>query len=95
MTDLRCLLANLRRPRLLIRAARFGIDEYRRDRDLRRLINTAGSPDRTVPRLLEEEERLEEFRKSGEAAYSVSRHIEVMIALLSEVRLLPRQTSAQ
>lgn len=93
MTDFRALLETLRRPRMLIRAAQFGMSDYRRDRDLRRLINGAGSPDRTVPRLLEEEERLEEFRKSGEAAYSVSRHIEVMIALLSEVRLLPRQTS--
>ena len=37
MTDFRIILANLRRPRLLIRAARFGLEDYRRDRDLSRL----------------------------------------------------------
>ena len=34
MTDFAAILANLRRPRLLIRAARFGLQDYRRDRDL-------------------------------------------------------------
>ena len=32
MTDIRALLSDLRRPRLLIRAARFGLGDYRRDR---------------------------------------------------------------
>jgi hypothetical protein len=43
-----------------------------------------------VPRLLSEEEMLEENRQRGDAGYSVMRHIEVMIALMAEVRLLPR-----
>ena len=90
MTDFRALLADLRRPQLLIRAARCGLADYRRDRDLRRLIDGQPSPDRAVRRLLTEEERLETIRQAGEANYSVSRHIEVLIALMSEVRLLPR-----
>ena len=91
MTDFRALLADLRRPQLLIRAARFGLSEYRRERDLKRLLDgQQPSPDRSVPRLLNEEERLEETRKSGDAAYSIARHIEVLIALMAEVRLLPR-----
>jgi len=88
--DFRALLADLRRPQLLIRAARCGLSDYRRDRDLRRLIDSQPSPDRAVRRLLSEEERLEAIRVAGEANYSVSRHIEVLIALISEVRLLPR-----
>ena len=50
MTDLRSLLASLQRPRLLIRAARHGLVDYRRDRDLRRLIGSCGaaSPDVSV-----------------------------------------------
>jgi len=64
--------------------------DYRRDRDLRRLIDGQPSPDRAVRRLLSEEERLEATRQAGEAGYSVARHIEVLIALMSEVRLLPR-----
>lgn len=89
-TDFRALLSDLRRPQLLIRAARLGLTEYRRDRDLKRLIDGEPAPDRSVPRLLNEEEKLEEIRQRGDAGYSVSRHIEVMIALMAEVSLLPR-----
>lgn len=96
MTDFTALLAELRRPRLLIRAARFGIADYRRDRDLRRLIGIAApaSPDRTLPRLLSEEEKLEQTRKAGDASYSLTRHIELLIALMAEARLLPRDARA-
>ena len=90
MTDFRALLADLHRPQLLIRAARCGLAEYRRDRDLRRLLNAQPSPDRAVRQLLNEEEALETTRKAGEAGYSVARHIDVLIALMAEVRLLPR-----
>ena len=94
MTDFRRLLADLRRPRLLIRAARCGLADYRRDRDLRRLIPHAASPNHTLPQLLDEEGRLEDVRKSGDASYSVGRHVEVLIALMAEVRLLPRAARA-
>ena len=94
MTDFRALLADLRRPQLLIRAARHGLADYRRDRDLRRLLDSQPSPDRAVRRLLTEEENMEATRLSGEASYSVTRHIEVLIALMSEVRLLPRIVAA-
>lgn len=89
-TDCRALLADLRRPQLLIRAARLGLSEYRRDRDLKRLIDGQPAPDRSVPRLLTEEEKMEANRQRGDAGYSVGRHIEVLIALMAEVSLLPR-----
>jgi hypothetical protein len=47
-----------------------------------------------VRRLISEEERLEMIRCSGDAAYSLTRHIEVLIALMAEARLLPRDASA-
>lgn len=94
MTDFRSLLANLRRPALLIRAARFGLTDYRRDRDLRRLIAVVLPPERSMALLFELEERLEETRKCGDAAYSVNRHIDVLIALMAEARMLPRDTGA-
>lgn len=93
MTDFRALLNELRRPRLLIRAARFGLEDYRRERDLKRLVPTPLLPSCTVPQLLEVEERLEETRRTGDAAYSVARHIDVLIALMAEVRLLPRNVA--
>lgn len=91
MTDFRAMLADLRRPQLLIRAARCGLSDYRRERDLRRLMDgQQPSPDRSVPRLLTQEERIEATRKAGDASYSIAQHIEVLIALMAEVRLLPR-----
>ena len=90
MSDFRMMLANLRRPRLLMRAARFGLGDYRRERDLRRLVDGTASPEVTVPRLIEVEEKLEATRVAGDASYSVARHIDVLIALLAEARLLRR-----
>jgi hypothetical protein len=90
MNDFRCLLADLRRPRLLIRAARFGLTEYRRERDLRRLIDGAAPPEVAVSRLLCEERKMEEDRCRGDAGYSVARHIELLIALLAEAQSVSR-----
>ena len=90
MTDFRAHLADLRRPRMLIRAARCGLGDYRRERDLRRLINGVAPPERAMTRLICEEERIEENRRSGDAGYSASHHVEVLIALMAEVNLLPR-----
>ena len=90
------ILSRLRRPKLLIRAARFGLADYNRDRDLRRVMRApaAPTPATAVSRLLEEEAHLEDIRKSGGAAYSPARHVEVLIALMAEARLLPRDGQA-
>ena len=91
MTDFRTILANLRRPRLLIHAARFGLQDYCRDRDLRRILSVSGSPERVLPELLAEEQRLEQRRQTGDVTYPVARHIAVLAALMAEVRLLPQR----
>ncbi len=91
ISNLRTGLANLRRPRLLMRAARFGLSDYRRERDLRRLVRCGLSPEHTVPSLMSVEAELEETRIAGDASYSVARHIEVLIALLAEAQLLRRE----
>lgn len=89
MTDFAAILASLRRPRLLVRAARHGLQDYRRDRDLRRLINGAAiSPQAAMQRLMDAEAQAEETRRSGAAHYSIARHIELLVAMMAEVRLL-------
>ena len=94
MTDIATLLKSLRRPRLLIRAARFGTSEYKRERDLKRITrtNVLPTPARALETLVEEESRVEEIRKSGDATYSVTRHIELLVAMMAEARLLPKNT---
>jgi len=91
MIDFIKILSNLKRPRLLIRAARFGLQEYNRDRDLKRVMKTASAPtpQYAVNNLMAEEAELEESRQTGGANYSVARHVEVLIALMAEARLLP------
>lgn len=92
MTDFAQLLATLRRPRLLIRAAHHGLADYNRNRDLKRLLaGQAPAPREAVARLIDEERALEEARRDGGAAYSVARHVDVMIAILAEMRLVNRQ----
>lgn len=93
MTDLLSLVSDLRRPKLLIRAARAGLCDYNRNRDLKRLMRLASppSPDRAVKALMAEEERLEDTRRAGNASYNLTRHIEILIAMMAEARLLPRR----
>lgn len=95
MTDLLALVTHLKRPRLLIRAARLGQLDYNRDRDLRRLMRmpAAPNPEQALARLLAEEERLEAERREGDAGYNLPRHIEVLIAMIAEVRLLHRSAA--
>ena len=82
MPDYRAQLTQMHRPRLLIQAARLGLKDYRRDRDLRRLGGAA------LPYLFDQESRAEQARQAGRADYSVSHHIDLLIALIAETRLL-------
>jgi hypothetical protein len=92
MTDFLGVLNSLRRPRLLIRATRFGLRDYNRERDLRRLVRseTLPTPSMAIPTLIAEESRLEATRRARDAAYSPARHVELLIALVAETRLAPR-----
>lgn len=88
MTDLLSFLHTLRRPQLLMRAARIGLSEYNRTRVLKRIAPSAAdaAPASVLRTLIPVEEALEEARRSGDASYVPSRHVEVLIALLSELR---------
>ncbi|MGR3794768.1 DUF6477 family protein [Vannielia sp. SX4] len=88
-------LGGLRRPKLLIRAARLGLADYSRTRDLKRIMRVATlpAPTQAVRDLIRTEAEMEEGRQTGLSTYSVIRHVEVMIALLAEARLLPQETA--
>lgn len=90
MQDILSLLESLRRPRLLIRAARIGAREYRREVHLARILGLA-PPERPGPvimRLMEIEAALDERRRAAEGGYSVARHVEVLAAMMGEARAL-------
>lgn len=92
MKDVLSLIQTLSRPRLLIRAARHGLEDYSRDRTLQRLIGATpgASPSDVLPRLVEVEATMERARKDDDGSYSVSRHVDLLIALIAEARLLPK-----
>ncbi|QBF31725.1 DUF6477 family protein [Thalassococcus sp. S3] len=90
MQDLIGMMAQLRRPRLLIRAARLGADDYRRERHLQRLLGYGGLPrsGTALIRLMEMERALNAQRKEDDASYSLTRHLDILIAMMGEARIL-------
>lgn len=90
MKDILSLLQDLRRPRLLIRAARHGVDEYQRDHHLRRHLGYGSLPKSgaALMQLVEKETALNEQRRSGDAGYSIVTHVDILIAIMGEARLL-------
>lgn len=88
MTDNNDITA-MKRPRLLVRAARIGAQTYRREADLDRLLRRCKVTRcaRLLDSLVGLEALQEARRKAGDAAYSVSAHVEVLTALLAEARL--------
>jgi hypothetical protein len=94
MQDLLTQLSHLRRPRLLIRAARIGAQSYRREARLPRLLGYGVSP-RTGPalvKLMSIEAELNEQRENGDACYSVAAHVDVLTAVMGEAQILRAQS---
>ena len=89
MQDLLGMLKSLRRPRLLIRTARIGAQDYNRDRHLQRILGygTLPGPGPSLIRLLDMERGLDHQRRTDDAGYSLTRHLDVLIALMGEAQL--------
>ncbi len=96
MKDILGMVADLSRPKLLVQAARFGLEDYRRDSRLPRLLQQerVPGPGAATMALLALEGRLNDERIAKSAEYSVARHVDVLIALMGETQLL-RASSKQ
>lgn len=90
MNDLLTKLDTLKRPRLLIRAARLGMAEYRRDVHLRRHLGQGPLPrsGAALARLVEIESGLNDQRRERDAGYSPVKHVDLLIAMMAEARIL-------
>jgi hypothetical protein len=90
MKDILSSLHDLRRPGLLIRTARIGAADYRRGAHLARLIGGTPPPSSgaALMQLMELEAELNDCRKNERAGYSPARHVDILIAMLGEARLL-------
>lgn len=88
---------SLRRPNLLLDAARAGLRHYIRESHLSRALGRQGHarlirPKDALEDLLDIEHKLNEERCQNEAGYSYYRHVEVLIATLAEAQMV-RATS--
>lgn len=90
MQDIHSLLATLHRPRLLMRAARIGAQDYRRAGHLPRLLGYGTLPRHgpALMRLVDIEGDLERQRTAHDTGYSLVTHVDVLIAILGEARAL-------
>lgn len=78
---------NIRRPKLLVRAALYACKLYNPERDLQWLISKPGpsGENETVAELRHKEAQLEAARKKGDANYDLHRHISILSALMAEI----------
>ena len=90
MQDLLSMISALKRPRLLVGAARFGVDTYDRDACLPRLLHCAAAPrpGKAILALLELEAAHNDRRKGRLGDYAAAQHVAVLIALMGEARVL-------
>lgn len=90
MLDMLSALNTLRRPCLLIRAARFGLAEYRRSTHLPRVLGIGPLPrsGEALMLLMDLELDIEAQRNKRTAEYSAARHVDVLIAMMGEARIV-------
>jgi hypothetical protein len=89
MNDLMSMLNTLRRPRLMMRAARIGAEEYRRAVHLPRLLGDK-CPARSgnaLMQLMDMEAEFEMKRTTGDPGYRLAGHVDVLIAIIGEARV--------
>lgn len=94
--DIHQALARLRRPPLLVRAARLGAARYARDVVLPRLLGAGPVPPvrAALARLIEAEAAQDAARRSGAIAYRAADHVALLIAVMGEAQLLDARPRA-
>jgi hypothetical protein len=90
MQDVISMLHALRRPPLLMRAARIGAEDYRREVHLPRILGYGVLPRHgaALLKLIELEGNLNDQRVNGNTSYSLFKHVDLLIAMLGEARVL-------
>ena len=83
------VLTKMKRPGLLVRTARLAAQNFHRETVLKRLFGELGPFEEIDDALLEIEASLNTQRKTGDASYSIARHVSVPAALMYEAELKP------
>ncbi|MDZ7709753.1 MAG: DUF6477 family protein [Roseovarius sp.] len=94
--DIHQALARLRRPPLLVRAARLGASGYKRGAALPRLLGAGPVPPvrAALARLIEAEAAQDAARRAGAINYRAADHVALLIAVMGEAQLLDAEPRA-
>ena len=84
MTQDSAEIVNIRRPKILMQAARICAKGYKRETMLPRLLGASAA--RVVEVLRAQEEGLESARQARISTYSPQAHVEVLSALMAECK---------
>lgn len=84
MTRISADIVNIRRPKILMQAARICAKGYKRETMLPRLLGASAA--KVVEVLQQKEESLEEERQARVITYSAQAHVEVLSALMAEYK---------
>ena len=97
MEDVLTQVSRLKRPALLVRTARHGIQAYNRVVHLRRSLKTETlpGPGQAIVKLMELEVVMNAQRLEHRAEYSVARHVELLVAIMSEAQILKASNLAR
>lgn len=87
MPSINAQIFDLKRPKLLVRAARLAAKHHDRKPVLRHLLGEDHSLGNPLEDLSQIEGELNVKRKTGDADYSIARHVTVLAALMHEAAL--------
>ena len=89
MKDINSYINDLKRPSLLVRAARHGIDSYDRNRHLGKYVDLTPLPGPGVAlmKLFEIEREQNTARKLKSGTYAPADHINMLVAIMAEAQL--------
>lgn len=87
MSQFQKRLSNLKRPKILIKAAKIASQTYRRSRDLSRILGYSHPTlDSSIhQQIFDLEHSINQKRRLGDASYDLKTHVQVLGALLAEV----------
>ncbi len=90
MKDIYSRINALRRPNLLVRAARFGLDDYNRTTHLARYMSVepVPSPAAALIQLFDFEKEMNDARCAKTGLYLAARHIDILVAIMAEAQLM-------
>lgn len=95
MSEFRGKLSTVKRPKILVKAAKIASRTYIRSRDLSAILGYSHPVTDTLiaKQLFDLEHFTNQERRQGDASYDLKKHVQILSALLSEVQVEPERAN--